>query len=93
MDKIICMILVISDCEGGELVLYEPGLVLDLRSGDVAIFPSDDITHFNLHFRGKRASLVFHTDKMADSWGKSRNGWATNKNFASSETVNAHTNN
>jgi predicted 2-oxoglutarate/Fe(II)-dependent dioxygenase YbiX len=84
MDKLICMVLVISDCEGGELVLYEPGLVLDLRSGDMAVFPSDDITHFNLHFKGKRISLVFHTDKTAVKWEEDRNAWVTHQNFVTS---------
>ncbi|TFK59098.1 hypothetical protein BDN72DRAFT_740374, partial [Pluteus cervinus] len=52
-DNSICVVLVISDpeCEGGQLVLEEPGLVLDLKCGDVIVFPSSKISHFNLHFK------------------------------------------
>ncbi|KAF8871280.1 hypothetical protein CPB84DRAFT_1623617, partial [Gymnopilus junonius] len=49
-DQHICLVLVISDCVGGELVFKEPGLVLDLKNGDVVIFTSKDISHFNQHF-------------------------------------------
>lgn len=61
-DLEICLVLVISDCVGGELCLLEPGLVLDLRPGDLVIFPSADISHFNLPFIGKRCSVVLNTD-------------------------------
>ncbi|KAF8871014.1 hypothetical protein CPB84DRAFT_1830233 [Gymnopilus junonius] len=39
-DKDICLVLVISDCIGGELVLVEPSVILRMRSGDVVVFPS-----------------------------------------------------
>ena len=73
-DLCLCLILVISDCEGGDLCLYEPGVVLELRSGDVILFKSDQLTHFNLHFKGFRSSMVFHTDRAAGAWVSSRNG-------------------
>lgn len=82
-DQDICLVLVISDCEGGELVLLEPGLVLDLQNGDAVIFTSKDISHFNLHFVGRRASLVLHTDKCAKRWVKDGNGWMRNICFRS----------
>ena len=41
----------------------EPGVVLDLHIGNLMIFPSTKISYFNLHFAGKRASIVFYTDK------------------------------
>lgn len=81
-DQDICMVLVISECEGGELCLYEPGLVLELKCGDMVIFKSVEISHFNLHFKGKRASLVFHSDKFGKSWAKDRNGWQFHSMFA-----------
>ncbi|KAH9919276.1 uncharacterized protein B0H18DRAFT_882126 [Fomitopsis serialis] len=81
-DKALCVVLPIGDFQGGDLCLYEPGLVLPLRSGDFVAFPSSCITHFNLHFNGHRASLVLHTDKEIDKWTKEgRNGWADNQHF------------
>ena len=51
-NKRVCIILVISDCEGGELCFVEAGLVLSLKLGDVIAFPSTKLTHFNAHFSG-----------------------------------------
>ncbi|PPQ74329.1 hypothetical protein CVT26_004246 [Gymnopilus dilepis] len=86
----ICVVIVISEnCIGGGLVIMELGLVIDLENGDSVIFRSSQLTHLNLHFRGVRASLVFHTDKAGlKSWVgneiTSRGGWAQNKYFRSS---------
>ncbi|KAH9828712.1 uncharacterized protein C8Q71DRAFT_687833, partial [Rhodofomes roseus] len=49
-DDGICLVLAIGDFEGGELVLYEPGLIVPLWNGDFILFPSCDLTHFNLHY-------------------------------------------
>lgn len=89
-DKDICLVIVItSDCEGGELCLLEPGLVLALRNGDIIVFPSCKISHFNLHYKGRRASLVLQSDKWLSGWLKDGNGWDGNIHirFCSSETV------
>jgi hypothetical protein len=51
------------------------GLVLDLKEGDILIFPSHRITHFNLHFDGVCGSIVLHSNKEVKSWNTSRNGW------------------
>lgn len=75
-DQDVCLLLIIQDCSGGELVLVEPGLVLRLSNGDMVLFLSSKISHFNMHFKGKRASLVFHSDKGAAGWIKDRNGFA-----------------
>lgn len=77
-DKMICLVLPIGDFIGGELCLFELGLVLQLKSGDMAIFPSHIYTHFNLDFEGVRASLVLHSDKEGDRWLADRNGWKKN---------------
>jgi hypothetical protein len=77
-DEDICLVLVLSNCLGGELCLMEPGVVLKLNTGDVVLFKSAEISHFNLHYTGKRASIVFHTDRAARSWAKDRNGWQHN---------------
>lgn len=71
-----CMVLDVGEHSEGDLVLYEPGLVVPLRNGDLIIFPSDKITHFNLHFEGIRASVVLHSDGNGTTWAKDRNGWA-----------------
>ncbi|KAG6914250.1 hypothetical protein DXG01_001456 [Tephrocybe rancida] len=74
-DKILCVVVPFEDYTGGELCLFEPGLVIDLAPGDVFIFPSADITHFNLHFEGVCLSLVLHSDKQGDSWAADTNFW------------------
>ena len=78
MDDSICVVISISDSIGGELCILELGLVVCLRSGDAIIFKSSQLTHFNMHYQGRRASLVFHSDKMAERWVKDRNGWKHN---------------
>ena len=74
-DDTICLVIPFGNFQGGELVLWEPGLVLDLKEGAMVIFPSSKITHFNLHFTGFRGSVVLHTDKELKSWLENRNGW------------------
>jgi hypothetical protein len=82
-DKDICVVIVTSNCTGGSLVLKELGLVLDLKNGDMVTFRSAKLSHFNLHFRGLRASLVLHSDRSLDSWVKNRNNWEQNRYFSS----------
>src|SRR5688500_17490844 len=77
-DKEVCIVFQLSNCTGGELCLVEPGLVIKLRSGDGVIFRSHEISHFNLHFKGERVSLVFHTDRSMDNWSQDRNSWSHN---------------
>ena len=67
-DLDLCLIIPISDCAGGELVLWELGLVLAQRNGDLSSFPSGDISHYNLDYIGYRASVVFHSDHASVSW-------------------------
>ncbi|EPS94073.1 hypothetical protein FOMPIDRAFT_1079184, partial [Fomitopsis schrenkii] len=49
-DQAICLVLPVGDFIGGDLCLVEPGIVLPLRHGDFGVFPSCDVTHFNLHY-------------------------------------------
>ncbi|KAI0055244.1 hypothetical protein BV25DRAFT_1815883, partial [Artomyces pyxidatus] len=79
-DKLLCLVLTLGEFEGGALGMVEPGIVLPMRSGDLVVFQSHSITHFNLHFEGLRASFVFHTDKAFRSWtnNNNRNGWRHN---------------
>jgi hypothetical protein len=81
-DDEICMVLTISDCVGGDIVLFELGLVIETRSGDAEIFRSTDQTHFNLDFNGLRASLVLHSDRAGKRWNDDANGWAHNQYFS-----------
>jgi hypothetical protein len=75
IDKHLCVVIPFGDWEGGEIVLYELGLVIKLKPGDILIFPSCHITHFNLHFSGLRGSIVLHSDTQGDRWVKDFNGW------------------
>lgn len=75
-DAEICVVIPGGPFRGGELVLHEAGLVLELVEGDILVFPSWKITHFNLHFEGSRLSIVLHSDKEVSSWNKDRNGWS-----------------
>ncbi|KAJ7883087.1 hypothetical protein B0H13DRAFT_2344360 [Mycena leptocephala] len=84
-DKIFCVVIPFGKWTGGELCLYEPGFVFRLKPWDILIFPSCDITHFNLDFQGVRLSLVLHSDKYGDRWVRNRNGWLPNDNEVSSE--------
>ena len=74
-DDTICVVIPFGAYKGGELVLHEAGLVLELQEGDILIFPSYLITHFNLHFTDVRGSVVMHSDKEVKSWNTNRNGW------------------
>ena len=74
-DRGWCTTFTLGDCEGGQLVLHELGLVFDSAPGDMVIFQSSSQTHFNLHVKGIRASLVLHSDRMGDIWADSYNRW------------------
>ena len=75
-DDTVCLVIPFGKYTGGDLVLWEPGVVIDAKQGDLIIFPSSQITHFNLHFTGFRGSVVMHTDKELKSW-LDKNGWGT----------------
>jgi hypothetical protein len=75
------MVVVVSDCEGGDLVFHELGLAFSGRNGDACIFRSANITHYNLDFKGVRGSLVFHSDKAGKRWEEDANGWKKNTYF------------
>jgi hypothetical protein len=70
-----CIVLVISsdDCEGGDTCFLEVEIRLNMRNGDILVFPSTVLSHFNLHFEGKRAFVVLQTDSAGLEWIKERN--------------------
>ncbi|PPQ97260.1 hypothetical protein CVT26_000652 [Gymnopilus dilepis] len=76
-DLRLCVVMALSDanCKGGDICFKEPGIRLQMRCGDVVVFPSSQLTHFNRHFKGERASLVFHTDSNGQVWVESFNHW------------------
>ncbi|KAJ7122258.1 hypothetical protein C8R44DRAFT_591344, partial [Mycena epipterygia] len=49
-NKLFCIVIPFGEWTGGELGLFEPGFLFRLRPWDALIFPSCDITHFNLPF-------------------------------------------
>lgn len=67
-DKTWCTTFTIGKCEGGEICLHEAGLVLDSRPGDMIVFQSQKETHFNLHMKGIRSTVVLHSDRTMDAW-------------------------
>ena len=74
-DDGLCVVVPFGEWEGGELCLYHPGIVLELRPGDVVAFPSHLISHFNLEMSGLRGSLVMATDRDIRTWMETRNHW------------------
>ena len=74
-DLRICMVSPLGHWTGGELVLHEARLVLALRPGDLLFFPSNRLTHFNMHCQGQRVSVVAHTDRACDAWLDHGFGW------------------
>lgn len=81
MDRTVCLVMPIGDFEGGELCLVEPRMVVELQNGDWLVFQSKHVTHFNLPYQGKRASMVLHSDSHGQYWCNDRNGWLGNKYF------------
>ncbi|PPR06462.1 hypothetical protein CVT26_006458 [Gymnopilus dilepis] len=79
-DLRLCLVMPIMDpsCTGGDLCFKEPGIRLQMRCGDMVAFPSNRISHYNTHFKGERASLVFHTDSNGQAWVNSFNKWGDN---------------
>lgn len=74
-DLHICAVIPFGSFEGGELILYELGLVFELRTGDILIFESTSLTHFNMSYSGTRGSLVLHSDKSIKRFRTDKNGW------------------
>lgn len=71
-DQTLCIVVPFGDFVGGELVLEELGLVLQLTHGDIIAFLSGHVSHFNLHFEGQRGSFVLHSDSHLANWDKTK---------------------
>ena len=61
-------------------MLYELGIVVALCSGDIFMFESCSITHFNMPYTGYRGSLVLQTDAAITRYVANRNGWGKDLN-------------
>ena len=83
LNQHLCLVILIGCFEEGALCLLENGLVLELCSGDVALFRSSEVTHFNLDYKGLRASLVLQTDKEFAAWVRNHNRWVDNTTMRS----------
>lgn len=62
-DHDLCVITSVGEYEGGELILYELGLVIANKPGKICGFNSKGITHLNTHFKGVRLSIVSQSDE------------------------------
>lgn len=89
-DSDICLVISFSDAEDrsdqvkgddGALCFQELGLAIRLHSGVPVVFCSKDLSHFNRHFKGYRASLVLHTDHGLKGWATDMNGWKDNVHY------------
>ena len=60
-------------CQGGDICFLESGIRLRLLCGDMVVFSSARIRHYNMPFQGEHASLVVHSDSFGDNWVKNRN--------------------
>lgn len=86
-DASFCIVLEWSDCEGGEPVLFELGVVTKIGNGRPVALVSVKQTHFNLHYKGERMSAVLSADRYAASWLDSRGGLDENSDFYTVENV------
>ena len=67
-DLRLCVAFALGIFTGGELILDGPcGVVLPMRPGDVAVYDSANIPHYNLTFRGRRMSVVMNMDRVLRS--------------------------
>jgi len=62
--------------KGAELCMAEVGVVVALGNCQPVIFLSSGLTHFNLHGKGQRHSLVLSTDKAMLRFRENRNDWS-----------------
>ncbi|KAG9089883.1 hypothetical protein FS749_000973 [Ceratobasidium sp. UAMH 11750] len=70
-----CLVMALGEFTGGELCVYQPGLVMQFLPGTFVAIRSKRDVHFNLHYVGRRMSMVFTSDGDLKRWEKDRNGW------------------
>jgi hypothetical protein len=75
----LCVVIALGDFQGGHLCLRGVNIAVELKRGEVLVFDSNVVPHFNLSKEGARHSLVFYMDKSLKKWLEVGNGW-TDKN-------------
>ena len=75
MDSCSCVLSPFGQFSGAEIVLWELGIIIRLRSFDVLDFLSKLILHFNLWYAGKRGSFIMTTDKTGKNYAQEYNSW------------------
>lgn len=89
-DSDICLVIAFSDAEtrtdqvkgkDGALCSLELGLVCHLCPGVPIVFRSQELSHFNRHFKGYRVLLVLHTDSGLKGWADNMYGWEDNTHY------------
>lgn len=80
-DLKFCIVIPAADeeCVGGDICFLELGIRLQLKTGYLVLFRSKHLSHFNLHYKGSRASIVFHSDNAMEKWAENRNSWETSQ--------------
>ena len=58
-----CVIVVFGKFEGGDLVLSEIGIVIEIKCGYIVLIRSALLEHFNLHVLNNRFSVVYYLKK------------------------------
>jgi hypothetical protein len=63
-----------GDFEGGALILYELGIVVEMGPGDMVMFPDCVVTHSNESAKGHRISIItFTQENVYDYWHRTYN--------------------
>ena len=80
-DLKFCVVIPAADeeCVSGDICFLELGIRLQTKTGYLVLFRSKSLTHFNLHYKGYRASIVFHSDNAMEKWAENRNSWDTSQ--------------
>jgi len=58
------VIVVFGDFEGGDLVLSEIGIVIEIKCGYIILIRSALLEHFNLYVLNNRFSIVYYLKKV-----------------------------
>lgn len=75
LDRRLCFSTPVHDGEGGELFLYELGLIFKMRTLDFLVWDSARITHFNALYAGERLSIIGNTCSASQAWIRDFNGF------------------
>ena len=77
-----------GDYQGGELILYELGVVIELKPGDMLLFPDGLIHHANRPVAGTRYSVVAFTRGNMFAYWKRKFGKGKSESTISKKIMN-----